>query len=251
MIIYLYYLITRWRELGKLTGKEYAVKTIVTSELVAKIASKNNVDLFDSYTGFKWIADIIKKNEDTKIYLGGGEESYGFLAGDFVRDKDAVSACMLFAEIAAWAKDNGKTVYQLLQDIYLEYGYSKEVGVSLVRKGKEGAEEIEAMMKNFRNNPPTQIAGSNVTSLKDFASLEAKDFESNESSSLSMPTTSNVLQYYTKDGTKLSIRPSGTEPKIKFYIEVTGEANTREELKQAEETADKKIEQIRKELNLN
>ena len=251
MIIYLYYLITRWRELEKLTGKEYAVKTIVTSELVAKIASKNNVELFDSYTGFKWIADIIKKNEDTKIYIGGGEESYGFLAGDFVRDKDAVSACMLFAEIAAWAKDNGKTVYQLLQDIYLEYGYSKEVGVSLVRKGKEGADEIEAMMKNFRNNPPTQIAGSNVTLLKDFSSLEAKDFENNETSSLSMPTTSNVLQYYTEDGTKLSIRPSGTEPKIKFYIEVIGEANTREELKQAEETADKKIEQIREEFNLN
>lgn len=162
MIIYLYYLITRWNELGKITGKEYAVKTIVTSELVSKIASKNGVELFDCYTGFKWIADIIRKNEDTKTYLGGGEESYGFLAGDFVRDKDSVSACMLFAEIAAWAKDNGKTVYQMLQDIYLEYGYSKEEGISLVRKGKEGAEEIETMMRNFRENPLTKIAGSNV-----------------------------------------------------------------------------------------
>ncbi len=251
MIIYLYYLITRWKELGKLTGKEYAVKTIVTSELVAEIARKNNVELYDSYTGFKWIADIIKKNEDTKTYLGGGEESYGFLAGDFVRDKDSISACMLFAEIAAWAKDNGKTVYQLLQDIYIEYGYSKEEGVSLVREGKEGADEIEAMMRNFRENPLTKIAGSNVSLLKDFATLEAKDFNTNESITLSMPTTSNVLQYYTEDGTKLSIRPSGTEPKIKFYIEVKGgTADSREALKKAEETANKKIELIREELGI-
>ena len=250
MILYLYYLITRWNELGKITGKEYAVKTIVTSELVAEIARKNNVELYDSYTGFKWIADIIKKNEDKKTYIGGGEESYGFLAGDFVRDKDSVSACMLFAEMAAWAKDNGKTIYQLLQDIYLEYGYSKEVGISLVREGKEGADEIEAMMKNFRNNPLTSIAGSTVTLLKDYATLEAKDFESNETLSLAMPTTSNVLQYYTEDGTKLSIRPSGTEPKIKFYIEVKGKADTREALKQAEEMADKKVQQIREELNI-
>ena len=250
MIIYLYYLITRWRELGKLTGKEYAVKTIVTSELVSKIARKNNVELFDSYTGFKWIADIIRKNEDTKVYLGGGEESYGFLAGDFVRDKDSVSACMLFAEIAAWTKDNGRTIYQMLQDIYVEYGYSKEEGISLVRKGKEGAEEIEAMMKNFRNNPLTKIAGSDVILLKDFATLEAIDFISKENITLNMPTTANVLQYYTEDGTKLSIRPSGTEPKIKFYIEVVGIADSREALKKAEEAATEKIELIRKELNI-
>ena len=157
---------------------------------------------------------------------------------------------MLFAEMAAWAKDNGKTIYQLLQDIYIEYGYSKEVGISLVRKGKEGADEIEAMMRNFRNNPLTKIAGSNVILLKDFASLEAKDFESNETISLSMPTTSNVLQYYTEDGTKLSIRPSGTEPKIKFYIEVKGKADSREALKQAEESTDKKVQLIREELSI-
>lgn len=251
MIIYLYYLITRWNELNKITGKEYAVKTIVTSELVSKIASKNGVELFDCYTGFKWIADIIRKNEDTKTYLGGGEESYGFLAGDFVRDKDSVSACMLFAEIAAWAKDNGKTVYQMLQDIYLEYGYSKEEGISLVRKGKEGAEEIEAMMRNFRENPLTKIAGSNVVLLKDYASLEATDFVSKEQITLNMPTTANVLQYFTEDGTKLSIRPSGTEPKIKFYIEVHNKApNTREELKIIETEAQNKIEQIRNELGI-
>lgn len=251
MIIYLYYLITRWNELGKINGKEYAVKTIVTSELVSKIASKNGVELFDCYTGFKWIADIIRKNEDTKTYLGGGEESYGFLAGDFVRDKDSVSACMLFAEIAAWAKDNGKTVYQMLQDIYLEYGYSKEEGISLVRKGKEGAEEIETMMRNFRENPLTKIAGSNVVLLKDYSSLEAIDFVSKERITLNMPTTANVLQYFTEDGTKLSIRPSGTEPKIKFYIEVHSKApNTREELKVMEAEAQNKVEQIRKELGI-
>ena len=250
MIIYLYYLITRWNELGKLTGKEYAVKTIVTSELVNKIASKNDVELFDCYTGFKWIADVIRKNEDTKTYLGGGEESYGFLAGDFVRDKDSVSACTLFAEIAAWAKDNGKTVYQLLQDIYIEYGFSKEVGISLVRKGKEGADEIEAMMKNFRNNPLTKIAGSNVTLLKDYSSLEAIDFTSKENITLSMPTTANVLQYYTEDGTKLSIRPSGTEPKIKFYLEVKGKVDSREAFLEAEAVAKEKIELIRSELGI-
>ena len=250
MIIYLYYLITRWKELGKITGKEYAVKTIVTSELVTKIASKNGVELFDTYTGFKWIAEIIRKNEDTKIYLGGGEESYGFLAGDFVRDKDSVSACMLFAEIAAWAKDNGKTIYQLLQDIYIEYGYSKEEGISLVRKGKEGAEEIEAMMKNFRENPLTKIAGSDVILLKDYSSLEAIDYVAKEELTLSMPTTANVLQYMTEDGTKLSIRPSGTEPKIKFYIEVQSKVTSREELKEAEASAQKKVELIRSELSI-
>ena len=250
MIIYLYYLITRWKELGKITGKEYAVKTIVTSELVNKIASKNGVELFECYTGFKWIAEVIRKNEDKKTYLGGGEESYGFLAGDFVRDKDSVSACMLFAEIAAWAKDNGKTVYQLLQDIYIEYGFSKEEGISLVRKGKEGADEIEAMMKNFRANPLTSIAGSEVVLLKDYSSLEAIDFVSKERITLIMPTTANVLQYFTEDGTKLSIRPSGTEPKIKFYVEVQGKSTSREQLIEAEEAAIKKIELIRNELGI-
>lgn len=250
MIIYLYYLITRWKELEKITGKEYAVKTIVTSELVNKIASKNGVELFDCYTGFKWIADVIRKNEEQKTYIGGGEESYGFLAGDFVRDKDSVSACTLFAEIAAWAKDNGKTVYQLLQDIYVEYGYSKEQGISIVRKGKEGAEEIESMMKQFRENPFTQIAGSEVTLLKDYSSLEATDFVKKEKSTLSMPTTANVLQYYTEDGSKVSIRPSGTEPKIKFYLEVKGKVESREDIERADAEANKKNELIRKELGI-
>ncbi|HBU45751.1 MAG TPA: phosphoglucomutase, partial [Porphyromonadaceae bacterium] len=217
MLILIYYLMTRRKEYGLLKGKEFIVKTIVTSELVKKIADKMGIEMFDCYTGFKWIADVIRKNEGVKKYIGGGEESYGFLADDFVRDKDSVSACTLFAEVAAWAKDNGKTLYQLLQDIYVEYGYSKEAGISLVRKGKEGADEIEAMMKNFRANPMKELAGSPVILSKDFVKLESVDYVKEEVTTLEMPTTSNVLQYFTEDGTKVSIRPSGTEPKIKFY----------------------------------
>jgi phosphoglucomutase len=250
LLILIYYLITRRRELNKLTPKDYVVKTIVTTELAATIAKRNGVEIFDCYTGFKWIADVIRKNEGIKQYIGGGEESYGFLAGDFVRDKDSVSACCLFAEVAAWAKDRGKTMYQLLQDIYVEYGFSKEVSVSLVRKGKEGADEIEAMMKNFRNNPVKTLAGSQVTLLKDFAKLEAIDLVNDEHVALEMPTTSNVLQYFTEDKTKLSIRPSGTEPKIKFYIEVHDNVKSREEIAEAEERAKAKINIIRKDLNI-
>jgi len=250
MLIYLYYLMTRREELGLLTGKEFVVKTIVTTELVKEIAVRKGIEIFDCYTGFKWIADIIRKNENIRKYIGGGEESYGFLAGDFVRDKDSVSACTLFAEIAAWAKDKGKTMYQLLQDIYLEYGYSKEVGISLVRKGKEGADEIESMMKNFRSNPMATLGGSPVTLVKDFAKLEAIDYVRDEQIVLEMPTTSNVLQYFTEEGTKLSVRPSGTEPKIKFYIEVHSTAKSREDLLQAESEANVKINLIRQELGI-
>lgn len=250
MLLCLYYLMNKRGELGLLTGKEYVVKTIVSSELLKNIAVKKGVDMYDCYTGFKWIADVIRKNEGVKNYIGGGEESYGFLAGDFVRDKDSVSACALFAEIAAWAKDNGKTMYQLLQDIYVEYGYSKETGISLVRKGKAGADEIENMMKNFRTNPLKSLGGSPVVLIKDFAKLEAVDFVRNENVALEMPTTSNVIQYFTEEGTKLSIRPSGTEPKIKFYIEVKGKVKSREDIKQAEYAASEKINAIREELGI-
>ncbi|NLJ00952.1 MAG: phospho-sugar mutase [Bacteroidales bacterium] len=251
MLLCLYYLMTRREELGLLTGQDYMVKTIVTTELIKKIADQKGVEMFDSYTGFKWIAEIIRKNEGVKRYIGGGEESYGVLAGDFVRDKDAVSACALFAEIAAWARDNGKTLYQLLEDIYVEYGYTKEEGISLVRKGKEGAEEIEAMMKNYRANPPLSLAGSPVTFIKDFAKLEGMDRVRDEKVVLEMTTTSNVLQYFTEDGTKLSIRPSGTEPKIKFYIEVKGPAiKSRDEIEQARAITEEKINAIREELEI-
>ena len=246
LLIFVYYLITRWRETGKLMGNEYVVKTIVSTELIKNIAKKNGIKLYDCYTGFKWIADVMRQNEGKKTYIGGGEESYGFLAEDFVRDKDAVSACMLLAEIAAWAADKGITIYRLLQDIYVEYGYSKEKGISVVKQGKSGAEEIEAMMKSFRENPLREIAGSKVIFLKDFAKLTGKDLIENETVSLDMPTTSNVLQYFTEDKTKVSIRPSGTEPKIKFYIEIHSKVDSREELAAAETAAEAKIDDVRK-----
>ncbi len=221
------------------------VKTIVSTELIRTIAERNGVELYDVYTGFKWIAAIMKDNEGKKTFIGGGEESYGFLCEDFVRDKDAVSACTMLAETAAWAKDKGLTLYQLLQNIYVEYGFSKEAGISVVKKGKSGAEEIEAMMKHFRENPLTQIAGSNVTYVYDYATLKGLSVAENEKITLDMPTTSNVIQYFTEDNTKVSIRPSGTEPKIKFYCEVHSKVKNLEELPAAELAAQEKINQIK------
>ncbi|MFA6875805.1 MAG: phospho-sugar mutase [Parabacteroides sp.] len=249
-LLFVYYLITRWKELGKIKGKEYIVKTIVTTELIRTIAEKNGVEVYDVYTGFKWIADIMHKNEGKKNYIGGGEESFGFLCEDFVRDKDSVSACSILAEIAAWAKDQGLTMYQLLQKIYVQYGFSKEKGISVVRKGREGAEEIEAMMKHFRENPLKELADSKVTLSRDYATLKAYDYIDNETLSLMMPTTSNVLQYFTEDNTKVSIRPSGTEPKIKFYIEVHAKVNGVDELEAADKAATEKIDSIRAELGI-
>jgi len=249
-LLFVYYLITRWKQLGKVQGKEYVVKTIVTTETIRTIAERNGVELFDCYTGFKWIADVMRKNEGKKSYIGGGEESYGFLCEDFVRDKDAVSACAILAEIAAWAKDQGLTLYQLLQQIYVEYGFSKELGISVVKKGKSGAEEIEAMMKRYRENPPQEIAGSKVSLFYDYASLKGFSYLDNETISLDMPTTSNVLQFYTEDNTKVSIRPSGTEPKIKFYCEVHFPISSIEDLDAANKAADEKIEQIKASLGI-
>ncbi|MDR0758446.1 MAG: phospho-sugar mutase, partial [Tannerella sp.] len=244
-MLLIYYLIARWKELGKLKGKEYVVKTIVTTETIRSIADRNGVELYDVYTGFKWIADVIRHNEGKKVYIGGGEESYGFLCEDFVRDKDAVSACCMLAEIAAWAKDKGLSLYGLIRQIYLEYGYSKEVSISVVKKGKSGAEEIEAMMKQYRENPLTEIAGSKVVMLYDYASLKGRSFPDGETFSLNMPTTSNVLQYSTNDKTKISIRPSGTEPKIKFYCEVHIDVKKAEDIEAAEREALDKVEQIK------
>lgn len=251
LLVLTYYLVTQRKQRELLTGKEFIVKTIVSTELIKEIAKKNNVEMYDCYTGFKWIAQIIRDNEGKKKYIGGGEESFGFLADDFVRDKDSVSACTLFAEIAAWAKDQGKTVYNIVQDIYMEYGYSKEVNISLVRTGKEGADEIEAMMKNFRANPIKELAGSPVILSKDYAKLESYDFKKDEVTTLAMPTTSNVLQYFTEDGTKVSIRPSGTEPKIKFYLEVKGpKVSSAEEIAKAEAEANVKIEALKEHFGL-
>ena len=221
-LIFLYYIIMNRKAQGKMEGNEFIVKTIVTTELIKAVAEKNNIQMFDVYTGFKWIARAIRLNEGKLQYIGGGEESYGFLAEDFVRDKDAVSACSLLAEICAWAKDQGKTLYDILMDIYMEYGLSVNQTINVVKPGKSGADEIKAMMANFRENRPTELAGSRVVLTKDYETLKQYDGEGNESA-LDFPATSNVLQWYTEDGTKVSVRPSGTEPKIKFYIEVKGE----------------------------
>lgn len=220
VMIFLYYLITRNVELGRLGGTEYCVKTIVTTETIKRIADANNVTCYDCYTGFKWIADVMRNNEQTARYLGGGEESYGFLAEDFVRDKDAVSAISLMCEIAAWAADKGMNLYEMLIDIYVKYGFSRERGVSVVRPGKTGAEEIQAMMKNFRENPPKTLAGSPVTAIKDYLDLNCRNLVTGQVEKLDFPATSNVLQFFTESGDKVSVRPSGTEPKIKFYVEV-------------------------------
>ncbi len=249
-LIFVYYLIRRWKELGKLKGNEYVVKTIVTTEIIKEIAEKNDVECFDCYTGFKWIAGVIRENEGIKEYIGGGEESYGFLPETFVRDKDAVSSCTLMAEIAAWAKDNGKTLYELLQDIYLEFGYGKEKGISVVRKGKSGAEEIQQIMSNFRSNPPKELAGSAIKVIKDYKTLKQTNVATGEIIDLDMPATSNVLQYFTEDGTKISVRPSGTEPKIKFYIEVRGDMKTRADYDAADAAANQKIEAARASLGV-
>ena len=249
-LMFVYYLITRWKELGKIQGKEYIVKTIVTTETIKTIADRNGVGSYDVYTGFKWIANVMKQNEGKLNYIGGGEESYGFLCEDFVRDKDAVSACAILAEIAAWAKDQGLSMYQLLQKIYVEYGFSKEKGISVVKKGKSGAEEIEAMMKHFRENPLKEIAGSKVTYFYDYSTLKGIDYLENETLTLDMPVTSNVLQFFTEDGTKVSIRPSGTEPKIKFYCEVHSKVNSVEELDAADKAATEKIEAIKASLGI-
>lgn len=251
VMIFLNYLMTRNKELGLLKGNEYIVKTIVTTETIKTIAERNGFKMYDCYTGFKWIASVIRENEGKARYIGGGEESYGFLPEDFVRDKDSVSSISLMAEIAAWAKDKGMTMYQMLQDIYIKYGFSKEKGISVVRKGKSGAEEIVAMMKSFRANPLKELAGSPVVCAKDYDSLEALNPVTGEKSKLDMPVTSNVLQYFTADGSKVSIRPSGTEPKIKFYIEVRGiKMDSYADYDAANAAADAKIEAIKKELGI-
>ena len=248
-LIFLYYIIRNRIATGKMQPNDFIVKTIVTTELIKAVADKNHIEMRDCYTGFKWIAREIRLSEGKQQYIGGGEESYGFLAEDFVRDKDAVSACSLLAEICAWAKDQGKTLYDVLMEIYLEYGFSKETTVNVVKPGKTGAEEIQAMMAGFRGNPPKEIGGSPVVLTKDYKTLKATDAQGNVTD-LVMPETSNVLQYFTEDGTKISVRPSGTEPKIKFYIEVKGQMKCAGCYEKACAEAAEKVEAVRKSLGI-
>jgi phosphoglucomutase len=249
-LLFIYYIITKMKEAGVMKGNEFVVKTIVTTEMIAEIARKNNIEYFDVYTGFKFIAEIIRELEGKKKYIGGGEESFGFMPADFVRDKDAVSSCALMAEITAWAIDQGKTLYELLQDIYLEYGYSKEKMKYVVRKGMTGAEEIQKIMSDFRSNPPKELGGSPMEWVKDYSTLVAKNLLTGTEKKIDQKITSNVLQFFTQSGTKISVRPSGTEPKIKFYFEVKGELKSRDDFEAEEEKAEAKIEAIMDELGL-
>ena len=248
-LLFLYYIIKNRIAMGKMKGNEFIVKTIVTTELIKAVADKNHIKMLDCYTGFKWIAREIRLREGKEQYIGGGEESYGFLAEDFVRDKDAVSACSLLAEICAWAKDQGKTLYDVLMDIYVEYGFSKEVTVNVVKPGKSGADEIKAMMDNFCACPPKELGGSKVVLVKDYKTLTATDGEG-KATPLDMPEPSNVLQFFTEDGTKISVRPSGTEPKIKFYMEIKGEMHCPKCYAGANADAMEKVEAIKKSLGI-
>jgi len=245
-MMFTHYILTRRTEKGLLTKKDFMVKTIVTTEMIRKICKKFNTELLDCYTGFKWIASEIRAREGKRNYIGGGEESYGYMPLDFVRDKDSVICCALMAEIAAWTKMKGMSVYDYLISIYMEYGFSKEKGISVVKKGKSGAEEIQAMMKNYRSCPPQMIAGSKVVRVKDYQILMELNLLTGARASIDFNTTSNVLQYFTEDGTKVSVRPSGTEPKIKYYIEVQMDMNSVEDYEECERKAEAKMEEVMK-----
>lgn len=249
-LLFLWYIITNRQAVGKMQPTDFIVKTIVTTEVIRKIAEKQHIEIRDCYTGFKWIANEIRLSEGKQQYIGGGEESYGFLAEDFVRDKDAVSACSLLAEICAYAKDHGKTLYDILMDIYKEYGFSKEFTINVERPGKSGAEEIQQMMINFRQNPPKELGGSKVVLWKDYKTLETIDAAGNKHP-LHMPEPSNVLQWFCDDDVKVSVRPSGTEPKIKFYIEVKDTMTDASQYDALDAKCMLKIEAIKKSLGLN
>lgn len=247
--MFCYYIIRNKKALNQLQPTDFLVKTIVTTELIAKMAEKNHVELRDCYTGFKWIAREIAISEGKQKFIGGGEESFGFLPYDKVRDKDAPAAICLICEIAAWAKDNGMTLYDLLMQLYLEYGFSYEHTINVVKPGKTGADEIKAMMENFRTNPITCIAGSKVITAKDFQSLIQRDGEGHETA-IDMPAKSNVLQYFCEDGTKVSVRPSGTEPKIKFYIEIKDNMQSAADYAACLDRAKAKVEEVKKSLGI-
>ena len=249
-MMFSWYIIANKKKLGQLKGNEFLVKTIVTTEEIAEIAKKNGVELRDCYTGFKWIANEIRISEGVKKYIGGGEESFGFLPFDKVRDKDSPASICLICEIAAWAKDNGMTLYDLLMNIYAEYGFSKESTINVVKPGKSGADEIKQMMVDFRANPPKELGGEPIVLWKDYQTLEGKKADGSVEK-LNMPTTANVLQWFCADGTKISVRPSGTEPKIKFYCEIKdADFKGAADYEASSKKADQRIEAIKKSLNL-
>ena len=247
--VLIYYLITKWKENGKIKGKEYIVKTIVTSELLKDIALKNGVGCYDVLTGFKYIAETIHSHEGTKTFIGGGEESYGYLVGDFVRDKDAVIACCMIAEAAAWAADRGKSFFELLVEMYTEFGLYKEKLKSVTKKGKTGAEEIHAMMVEYRNNPPKEIAGQAVIEIRDYLTQKIHHLKEDTYQKINQPK-SDVIQFFLVDGSKITVRPSGTEPKIKFYFGVKAPLEGKEAFDAVNHTLDLKVEQIISSLNI-
>lgn len=248
-IIFTWYIIRRRKELGLMKGNEYTIKTIVTSELIKEIAEKNGIPCYDVYTGFKWIADMIRQ-KGAEGYIGAGEESFGFMPGSFTRDKDAVSSTSLMAEIAAWAKDQGKTLYGILKDIYASYGFSQEKMVYIVRKGLSGAQEIKEMMNELRHNTPKTVNNSPIVIKKDYAVLKEMDMITGVSRDMNFPTTSDVLQFFLADGCKISVRPSGTEPKIKFYFEARAEMKNPEDFNKAQQQAFEKIEAMMADLKI-
>ncbi|HUX58044.1 MAG TPA: phospho-sugar mutase [Bacteroidales bacterium] len=248
-VLLIWYILSQFKERNKYKGNEYIIKTIVTSDLIEKIADGYKVEYFNVLTGFKFFADLIRKNEGIKKYIGGGEESYGFLPGDYVRDKDAVASCALAAEVTAWSKSMGKSLFELLLDIYVQYGFYKEKLINIVRKGKEGADEIKAMMTGYRNNPPEKINNSRVIKINDYEKLISYDILKGSKTSIDL-IQSDVLQFFLEDGTKISIRPSGTEPKIKFYFSVNTTLNSADKFEETEKKLNKRIEDIIKDMSL-
>jgi phosphoglucomutase len=248
-VLLVWYILSQFKDKKKYQGNEYIIKTIVTSDLIERIAEGYNVEYFNVLTGFKFFAELIRKNEGRKKYIGGGEESYGFLPGDYVRDKDAVASCALFAEAAAWSKSKDKSLFELLLEIYVKYGFYKEKLINIVRKGKEGADEIKEMMTRYRNNPPVKINNSRVIKINDYEKQISNNILKGSKSAIDL-TKSDVLQFFLEDGSKISVRPSGTEPKIKFYFSVNTKLESADKFDEIEIFLDQRIADIIKDMKL-
>jgi phosphoglucomutase len=248
-VILIWYILSQYKERKKYKGNEYIIKTIVTSDLMERIAEGYNVEFFNVLTGFKFFAELIRENEGKKKYIGGGEESYGFLPGDYVRDKDAVSSCALAAEATAWSKSKGMSLFELLLDIYVNFGFYKEKLINIVKKGKDGAGEIKAMMTGYRDNPPEKINNSKVIIINDYEKQVSHDIIKGTKTKINL-IKSDVLQFFLADGTKISVRPSGTEPKIKFYFSVNTKLASSDKFEETEKILDKRIADITADMKL-